>query len=33
MTVPRGVVHVIMVAAIVLGIVAGDRLFAFFAGG
>ncbi len=33
MTVPRPLVTVIMVAAIVLGVIAGARLFVVFGGG
>lgn len=32
MTLPRPIVHLILLAAIVLGVVAAIRLFAFFGG-
>jgi hypothetical protein len=33
MRLPRLLVHLVLVASIVLGIVVGTRLYAFFAGG
>jgi hypothetical protein len=32
MSIPRLLVHVVMLAAVVLGVVAGTRVFAFFGG-
>ena len=32
MTLPRPLVHAVLLASIVLGVVAGTRLFAFFGG-